>query len=170
MGALLQFKDGGYVPDGVGLLISILWRYPEVSTIHYWQEQHALKFTFMLMDIDDVSGLQVKLPEALSVFHKLENRKMLNCNVEFRQEERVCVLTITRDVDSMTQSEVGLIVDLVKLEFHNSLIIDQTDLPEDEIILQEELIGQMLATILSSDIDKNVMAVREEGKVLVFKA
>ena len=170
MGALQQFKDGGYVPDGVGLLISILWRYPEVSTIHYWQEQHALKFTFMIMDIDDVSGLQVKLPEALSVFHKLENRKMLNFNIEFRQEERICVLTVTRDVDSMTQSEVGLIVELVKLEFANSLIIDQSDLPEDEIIFQEELIGQMLAKILSSDIDKNVIAVREEGKVLVFKA
>ncbi len=170
MGALQQFKDGGYVPDGVGLLISILWRYPEVSTIHYWQEQHALKFTFMIMDIDDVSGLQVKLPEALSVFHKLENRKMLNFNIEFRQEERICVLTVTRDVDSMTQSEVGLIVELVKLEFANSLIIDHSDLPEDEIIFQEELIGQMLAKILSSDIDKNVIAVREEGKVLVFKA
>ncbi|MHB8125501.1 MAG: hypothetical protein ACYDEJ_07635 [Desulfitobacteriaceae bacterium] len=170
MGALLQFKDGGYVPDGVGLLISILWRYPEVSTIHYWQEQHALKFTFMLMDIDDISGLQVKLPEALSIFHKFENRKMLRCNVEFRHEERVCILTITRDVESMTQSEVGLIVDLVKLEFANCLIIDQTELPEDEIIFQEELIGQILATILSSDIEKNVVAVREEGKVLVFKA
>ncbi len=170
MGALIQFKDKEYIPDGVGLLISILWRYPEVSTIHYWQEQHSLKFTFMIMDIEDVSGLQIKLPEALSIFHKLESRKMSNCNVEFRQEERVCVLTITRDVDSMTQSEVGLIVDLVKLEFSNSLIIDQSDLPEDEIVFQEELIGQMLATILSSDIDKNVIAVREEGKVLVFKA
>ena len=170
MGALLQFKDGGYVPDGVGLLISILWRYPEVSTIHYWQEQHALKFTFMLIDIEDVSELQVKLPEALTVFHKLENREMLRCNVESRQEERICVLTITRDVYSMTQSEVGLIVDLVNEEYANYLIMDQSDLPEDEIILQEELIGQMLATILSSDIDKNVVAVREEGKVLVFKA
>jgi hypothetical protein len=170
MGALLQFKDGVYVPDGVGLLISILWRYPEVSSIHYWQEQHALKFTFMLMDIDDISGLLLKLPEALSIFHNFENRKMLRCNVEFRQEERVCILTITRDVDSMTRSEVGLIVDLVKLEFNDSLIIDQVYLPEDEILYQEELIGQLLATILSGDIDKNVVAVRAEGKVLVYKA
>ncbi|HWQ73082.1 MAG TPA: hypothetical protein VN370_12285 [Desulfitobacteriaceae bacterium] len=170
MGALLQSKDGVYVPDGVGLLISILWRYPEVSSIHYWQEQHALKFTFMLMDVDDISSLQRKLPEALSIFHKFENREMLRCNVEFRQEERVCILTITRDVDTMTRSEVGLIVDLVKLEFTESLITDQLYLPEDEIIYQEELIGQLLATILNGDIDKNVVAVRAEGKVLVYKA
>jgi hypothetical protein len=170
MGALLQFKDGVYVPDGVGLLISILWRYPEVSTIHYWQEQHAIKFIFMLMDVDDISGLQQKLPEALSVFHKLENSKMSRCNVEFRQEECVCVLTITRDVDSMTQSEVSLIVELVKQEFNDSLIIDQIYLPEEEILYQEELIEQLLATILSGDIDKNVVAVRAEGKVLVYKA
>lgn len=170
MSALLQFKDGVYVPDGVGLLISILWRYPEVSSIYYWQEQHALKFTFMLMDINDISGLQQKIPEALSIFHKFENRKMSRCNVEFRQEERVCVLTITRDVDSMTQSEVGLIVELVKQEFNDSLIIDQVYLPEEEILYQEEVIGQLLATILSGDIDKNVVAVRAEGKVLVYKA
>lgn len=70
----------------------------------------------------------------------------------------------------MTQSEVSLIVELVKQEFNDSLIIDQIYLPEEEILYQEELIEQLLATILSGDIDKNVVAVRAEGKVLVYKA
>lgn len=45
----------------------------------------------------------------------------------------------------------------------------QRALPEDEQIYQEEMITQMLSSIQSKDINKNVVALREEGKVLVFK-
>ncbi|MHB1652744.1 MAG: hypothetical protein ACYCVD_09750 [Desulfitobacteriaceae bacterium] len=165
----MHYKDGGYVPEGVGLLISILLRYAEVGSIYYWQERHALKFTFILMGKVDASVLMEKLPTALEVFHDLEGRAMGCCEVECRSEEEIHSLIIIRDVDSMTQSEVGLIVELVKREFSEYLIYDDTTLPDDELQFQEELIGHMLANMQNYDIDKNVVAVREEGRVLVFK-
>ena len=164
----MQYKSGGYAPEGVGLLISILLRYPEVGSIHYWQEKHALRFTFMVRNIE-TSDLENKLVPALEVFHTFEGGSMQICQVECRKEEQVCILTITRDVESMTQSEVGLIVDMVKMQFAQNLVCDESDLPEDELLFQEELIGHMLATIRTNDMDKNVVAVREEGRVIVFK-
>jgi len=45
----LLHKDAGRVQDGVGLLNSILLRYAEVGSVYYWRDQHALKFTFMIL-------------------------------------------------------------------------------------------------------------------------
>jgi len=165
----LQYKDGGRVQDGIGLLTSILMRYTEVGSVHYWREQHALKFTFMVTQPKDVTSLQELLKPALEFFHQLEGRKMRVFDISCRSEENVCVITITRDVDSMTQREVGLIVELLKRKYKQQLIYDEMYLPEDEQIYQEEMITQMLSSIQNIDMNKNVVALREEGRVLVFK-
>ncbi len=164
----LKYKDGGSVPEGVGLLISILLRYPEVCSVHYLQELHALKFTFMVLD-SKVMSLEAKLSEALEVFHLFDGQEMRCCDVKYQTDERVTTLMITRDVESMTQKEVGLIVELVKREHGTDLVQDEPELGEDELIFQEEIISHMLATIRTSDMDKNVIAMREEGRVLVFR-
>ena len=91
-------------------------------------------------------------------------------DLDFRSEENVSVITVTRDVDSMTQREVGLIVELIKGKYKNQLLYDELYLPEDEQIFQEEMITHMLHSIHSEDIDKNVVVLREEGRVLVFKS
>ncbi|CAA7602491.1 Hypothetical protein DEACI_3166 [Acididesulfobacillus acetoxydans] len=169
----LQYKDGRQVPEGAGLLISILVRYAEVGSIYYWQEKHALKFTFLLMGAEGqaVEGLRNKLPLALAAFHGLEGSAMTLCGVESRCEGDIYSLTVTRDVESMTQTEVGLIVDLLRCEFGEALVLDDADgaIPEDELLFQEELIGRLLAKMRDDEIDKNVVAVRDEGRVLVFK-
>lgn len=165
----LQYKDGGNVPEGVGLLISILLRYAEVGSVYYWPERQALKFTFMLRGEAAVDSLRTNLQLALEVYHQLEGSPMHACEIACRSEDDIHVLTVVRDVESMAQSEVGLIVELIKRECGEFLVCDEVKLPEDELEFQEELIEYMLATIRNSKMDKNVVAVREEGRVLVFK-
>ncbi len=80
------------------------------------------------------------------------------------------MITITRDVDSMTQREVGLIVELIKGKYKKQLLYDELYLPEDEQLFQEEMITHMLYSIHSDNMDKNVVALRDEGRVLVFKS
>jgi len=166
----LLHKDTGRVQDGVGLLSSILLRYAEVGSVHYWLEQHALKFTFMIHEKQDVTALQEILKPALEFFHQLEGQGMRLFDVTCRSEENVCVITVTRDVDSMTQREVGLIVELIKGKYKKQLIYEALYLPEDEQIFQEERITNMLSSIHSEAIERNVVALREKGRVLVFKS
>jgi len=165
----LLHKDAGSVQDGIGLLSSILLRYAEVGSVHYCREQKALKFTFMIRQHEEVSSLREFLKPALELFHQLEGQNMRVFDLACRSEENICVITVTRDVDSMTQREVGLIVDLIKARFKKQLIYDELYLPEDEQIFQEEMITHMLYSIHGDDIDRNVVALREEGRVLVFK-
>lgn len=170
MGSLnFQYKDGGNVPEGVGLLISILVRYPEVCSVRYLQQAHALKFRFMIRVPENGEKLTQKLCEALDVFHRFEDNTMQLCEVEQKQEDQLSLLTITRDVGSMSQREVGLIVDLVKAEWSKQLIFEEEELSEDELVFQEEVIGQILQSFRESSLDKGFIAVREEGRVLVYK-
>lgn len=165
-----RVHDGGRAQDGVGLLTSILLRYTEVGSVHYWCEQHALKFTFVITQPQETSSLQDMLKPALEFFHQLEGRIMRVFDITCRSEENVCVITVTRDVDSMTQREVGLIVELLKRKYQKQLVYDEMYLPEEEQIFQEEMISQMLYSIQSDTMDRNVVALREEGRVLVFKS
>jgi len=169
LGNLLH-KEVDRVQEGVGLLSSIVLRYAEVGSVHYWCEQHALKFTFMVQHHQEVSSLQEILRPALELFHQLEGQSMRTFDLACRSEENVCVITVTRDVESMTQREVGLIVELIKGKYNKQLLYDELHLPEDEQIFQEEMITHMLSSIHSDDIDKNVVALRAEGRVLVFKS
>jgi len=167
--ALKYNNDDSSAPDGVGLLISILLRYPEVGSIAYGLDKHALRFTFILAGDSNVASVQDTLPLALEVFHQLEGRQMRICSIEYKTEEQVGILAITRDVDSLTQRELGLIMEWVRSELAAALICDETSLPEEEQLFQEEVISHLLATIRIADLDKNVVAVREEGRVLVFR-
>src|SRR5665648_2786 len=166
----LLHKEAGRVQDGVGLLSSILLRYAEVGSAHYWRDQHALKFTFMIQEHQEVASLREILQPALEFFHKLEGHSMRVFDLACRSEENVCVITVTRDVDSMSQREVGLIVELIKGNYKKQLLYDELYLPEEEQIFQEEMITHMLSSIHSNDINKNVVALREKGRVLVFKS
>ncbi len=166
----LLHKEAGRAQDGVGLLSSILLRYAEVESVHYWREQHAVKLTFMVRQHQEVSSMQEILKPALEFFHRLEGQSMRIFDLACRSEENVCVITVTRDVDSMTQREVGLIVELIKGKYQKQLLYDELYLPQDEQVFQEEMITHLLYSIHSNDIDKNVVALREEGRVLVFKS
>jgi len=163
------YRDGGRVQDGLKLLTSILLRYSEVGSVHYWREQHALKFTFMITQYEEVFSLQEILKPALELFHQIEGQSMRIFDIACRNEENICVITVTRDVDSMTQCEVGLIVELIKSKYKKQLVYDETNILADELLFQEQLISQMLSSIQTQDIAENVIALREEGRVLVFK-
>lgn len=154
--------------DGVDLLTSILTRYPELGSVHYWCEQHALKFTFMIREQIELVSLQEILRPALEFYHHLEGQKIRVFEITCRSEENVCVLTIVRDLDSVSQREVGLMVELLKRKFKKQLVRDETYLGEEELELQEEVISQMLTSIKYMDIQRNVIALRDEGRVLVF--
>ena len=124
----------------------------------------------MITQSQEASTLQDMLKPAVEFFHQLEGRSMRVFDIISRSEENVCVITVTRDVESMTQREVGLIVELLKRKYQKQLVYDEMYLPEEEQIYQEEMISKMLYSIQSDTMSKNVVALREEGRVLVFKS
>ena len=71
-----------------------------------------------------------------------------------------------RDIISLSQKEITLIIDLLKEEFGVSLITDEDDLLlVDDMTLHEELVNYMLENVKANI---ELIALRDEGKVVVY--
>jgi hypothetical protein len=151
------------------LLVSALLRYPEIGTISCSREEQTLALKFILAENHNIEGLQDTLKQALDLYHKIEGRKMTLFQM-YRHGSEPGLLVIKRDLVSMTQTEMNLIVEILKKECGNNLIKEENNLPEDENIFQDEIINHMLTVLRSNGTEKSFTAVREEGKVLVFNS
>lgn len=159
--------DSNYFNYGTGLLVSILLRYPEVGTIKCSQEQQTLVLKFLVTKECPFEQLKKELTEALELFHSIEGRKMNFLSIE-KQEREFDIIVVVRDLRTITKSEINLIVEFIKTKSGKGLIIDEGELPEDEIIFQDEVINHMLAALRANGTDKSLTALRENGKVLVY--
>ncbi|HWJ02532.1 MAG TPA: hypothetical protein VNU93_02560, partial [Verrucomicrobiae bacterium] len=150
--------------------VSILVRYPEVGTINVDQDLQVLKFTFFFTkDVKNPGGSRQTLQDSLCLFNQLEGRNQRVCNLEFKTQEGVTSLHVERDIETVSQNELNLLIELLRQHFNDSLISDQgEEIPEEELLMQEELIKHMLENIRVNHLDKSVIALREEGRVLVF--
>ena len=76
---------------------------------------------------------------------------------------------MTRDVASLSQEELALVIGLMKDTLGDRLVVDHNDgSPDEDLSMQEELIQEMLEDIKEDKLEKNLIAFREEGRVLVF--
>ncbi|MDA8441951.1 MAG: hypothetical protein M0Z55_06205 [Peptococcaceae bacterium] len=165
-----KYKSGGQVSDSVGLLVSILVRYPEVGTVNVEQDDQILRLTFFLFKgINSIEDHRETIIDSLQLFNQFEGRVCRVCDLSLHLEEGLISIEVKRDIETFTQNELNLIVDLLSQFFPDSLVADPSeDMPEEELLMQEEMIRHMLDNIRSKRLDKNVVALREDGRVLVF--
>ena len=167
-----RYKGREDVTDSVGLLISILVRYPEVATINFDPVQRVLKFTFAVSRVLDALEMEIisqKLLDSIEVLNKLEGKAARLSLVDRQECDSFTMIEIQRDVETLVQEEIALIVELFRQNLENSLITDETQsLYEEDLLMQEEIIERMLESVKGFAGDKKLFAFREEGRVLVF--
>jgi hypothetical protein len=160
------------VTDSVGLLISILVRYPEVATINFDPENHLLKFTFIYSQVlgdNELENLKDNLMNSIEVYNLLEGKDTRLVSLNRQVYDNLTLIEVQRDVDTLVQEEIALIVELFHRHLNANLVTEENDqFIEEEIIAQEEMIDHMLESIKGSTEDKFLFAFREEGRVLVF--
>lgn len=158
--------------DSVGLLISILVRYPEVATINFDPEKHLLKFTFIYAQVlgdNELDCLKEKVMDSIEVFNLLERNETRLVSINHQVCDNLTLIEVQRDVGSLAQEEIALIVELFHQQLDNNLVTEENErLIEEDMIAQEEMIEHMLESIKSSNENKYLFAFREEGRVLVF--
>jgi len=165
-------QDDEQITDGVNLLIPILVRYPEITSISFDPETHTLKQTFMLSGIPDEAeffAVRKILMDSISVYYILEGITDTNVDIQLSKHENVAMLHIIRDVQTLSKGEIALIIAILQDRFRDSLIVDTGEaMLEDEIVLQEELIDNMLNNITKHYSGHRVIGIREDGRVMVF--
>ena len=159
--------------SGVGLLVSILLRYPEVSTVKYEPEANTLDFSFMVREVVDIEKFNTFREEyfsSINVFWdviRMNDSSTLELSCEVI--EGLTKLVVTRDISTLTSEEISLSMALLFGSFGDSLISDRSEeLLEEDMLTHEEIIRNLLADVNESVLEKKLIGYREEGRVVVF--
>jgi len=168
----LRYKNGDEVTDSIGLFISILVRYPEVGTIYYEPQSHLLRFAFTLskiLDRESWENFSQRIVSCLETYNYLEGRTHPIIHLSHSVYESITQIEIQRDVETLTSEEIAMLISLVHQNFSSILVTDENyTLLEEDLMLQEELIGHMLEGMKGAIPERKIIALREEGRVLVF--
>lgn len=161
------------VSDGANLLISMLVRYPEIGTINFNPEANSLKLTFMISGIpsaNDYKSVKALIINSVAAYHMLAGTPDTDTDVELSSYEQVAMLTVTRDVHTMSRGEIDLTIKLLKERFADRLVADHNDsMLEEDLLFQEEVIENMLENMRRQYNDHHsLIGIREDGRVFVF--
>jgi hypothetical protein len=160
------------ISNGVNLLISILVRYPEIGTIRFDQQNNSLKTTFMLSSIPDDSEfkeIRRLLLDSLAAYHMLEGLAANLTEIELSTYEQMAMLTILRDVHTLSKGEFALIITLLRDAFKERLVSESNDIMlEEDLLIQEEQIDSMLENMKQQQMEQSLIGFREDGRVVVF--
>ncbi|RKO68092.1 hypothetical protein [Desulfofundulus salinus] len=160
------------VTDSVGLLISILVRYPEVATINFDPGRQVLKFTFIasrVLNRREIAAVKEKLLDSIEVFSMLEGKQTRVSLIDHQICDHLTMIEVQRDVETLVQEEIALIVQLLRQLLNDNLVAEANDsLFEEDLLIQEEIIEHMLDSMRAAAEDKHLFAFREDGRVLVF--
>lgn len=165
-------QDADCISRGANLLISILVRYPEVGTVNYDAATGSIELTFMISGppaAAELTDLNAKLLASIAAYHALEEIDGGSTAVRYSTCEQVAMLTIHRDVATLSRGEMALIIALLREGLQDRLIIDDNDaVLEEDLEIQEEVIGDMLESMKSESSGCGLIGIREDGRVLVF--
>jgi hypothetical protein len=164
--------DKENVTNGISLMVSILVRYPEISALYFDPKSHTLKFTFLVMgsmSSDRKADFQHILNLSLDVFHRIDGNKKHKTNIRFEDFDDVTRIEIIRNTETLSQEEISMIIQLVESNFPDKLVVDRNEtMMEEDLLLQEEIIDTMLLDLKTHTQERNFIAYREDGRVMVF--
>jgi len=167
----LYYKEEAII-DSTNLLISILVRYPEIAKIKYDPECDLIKFAFMLqteLTAEEFANFKIKLLRNLEAMNILEGKQPKLVAVMEDEYAGITVIEVNRDVATLTQQEIALVIELFRAQFKNVLIRENAEnFLEEDLALQEEFIKNTLESIKETTQHRNLIAFREEGRVFVF--
>lgn len=167
-----RLKGGENVTDSVGLLISILVRYPQVAAINFDPEEHLLKFDFICaraVEGNEMRQFETHVLDHIRALNFLEKREIPLVEITHQVFNDLTVIEIKRDVETLALDEINLVAEVFYQYWERDLISDPGEhLIEEDLVVQDEIIEHMLESVRDSVGNKKLYAFREEGRVLVF--
>lgn len=162
--------------DSVNLLVSILVRFPQIGTVKIDSKKQVLWLNFMLsqsIEPCEIEKFQKHTTDILQAYHYVigMDPKFL-CIEAQKPYENFFMLSIGRDISTLTREELSLIISMLTETFMDKLLMDESGgEPDsfDDFGFPDELIDSMLENMKFQRTSTSLTALRENGRVLVFK-
>ncbi len=169
---LLREGTTDELSNSAQFLVSVLVCYPEVATVKFRPRSRSLTLSLTMtkaLTEQEASLLTEHLEEVLAVYWELFQSEVPIEVCRFSHEvwDELTLLEVERDVDSLTQGELAVLVGVMREGFLEELMVDSPFLDEDERILQEEVMEEILAEVRLDRSGREVFGFREEGRVII---
>ncbi|NLW56100.1 MAG: hypothetical protein GX050_05710 [Firmicutes bacterium] len=166
------WKEGESFTSSMSLIVSLLIRYPEIATLKLIPEEQIFQFGFIFkrkFTPEEKKAFQEELELSLKALTELNRYHPKIMKFTFKRLKNFSFLEIKRDIASLSQDEISLITRIINHKYQGEIIKDAEDsMGEEELIFQEEMIDHMLEDIKDSQQDKELIGIREEGRVMLF--
>ncbi len=159
-------------PRAVHILLSFAVRYPEIWTVRYDPRQQMLKLGFLIRGVitaQEFTETELRLQEMLEMYHLLEQRRPTT--IQFSEDSLgdLTSLSLERDIASLKPEELFTVVEFIRERFAGRVIADEMGVfGEEELIAQEEMIEEMLDSLSRGRSGSNLIAIREDGRLMFF--
>ncbi len=174
-GVFMKFYKNSLPEDeeSINLLTSLLVRYPELCTINFTPKGRLLKLSFILKDElkkDLYKKISDELVECVSTYLYFENKTEPNhFKINYTLGSGITVIEITRDANTLRQKEIALIISCLHANFKQIVVSNEPTFQADDLLEQDDFICDLLDNLRVKTPKNKLIAVREEGRVLVFK-
>ena len=152
------------------LLISLLVRYPEISSVHISSSEAELELVFLFhnaLEEAALASLEERLRTFLGALSRLDGvpRRL---DVRHGSHGGVTRLVIARDLASLVAEEFAIIVSVVKERFGEILSVDEKGESALTGTDDEETIVDTLEELRKRLPERELIVIRDQGRVLVF--
>lgn len=156
----------------VHLLLSYAVRYPEITTVRYDPRRHTLRLSFLVtgaLPEEEFAVAERKLQQTLDVYHMIEQRRSQVVEVSHEALGELNTVALERDTATLTPEEIYTVVEVVRDLFAGRVLTESIDfVGEEEMMAQEEIIEEMLASLAQRKGQANLIAIREDGRLMFF--
>ncbi len=168
----VYWKESDSFNNSMSLIVSLLICYPEIATLKLNPVENVFIFSFIFkrnFSAKEEELFREELAISLLTLIELIQHQPKIIEIYFKRQKDLSFLEIKRDISSLSQEEISLMVKVINNKYEEEIIKDQDDnLNEEELVFQEEIINHMLEEIKDSQQEKELIGIREEGRVMIF--
>ncbi|MDD2619104.1 MAG: hypothetical protein PHC92_00320 [Syntrophomonadaceae bacterium] len=158
---------------GLDIFISVSLKYPELNAVKYQADEEKIYFELALIQNIDKNVKEIflnKLKNCLIMYHKITSTQPSLLDLSFHENGGVNFLRVQRDIKTICEEEIELLLLMVSEEFNNYMLQDNS-----RIVIQDSLKKRLKKNLLKKINTgnagaNNFLAYRQEGKVMVFNS
>jgi hypothetical protein len=162
-----RFKES----RGIHLLISLLIRYPQVSTIRFVHKGKAMILTFLLngkIEEEEYQQFCAKVEDYFMVIQELDPAFKVLGSFQKVEMNGVTLITYTQTLDSLSLLEIRVLTTLIQEHFASYILLDPVEMRLEEMEAQDEVIEHLLHHLEGINEEQDLVAYRDGGKVFVY--
>lgn len=157
--------------NGLDLFISISLTYSELHAVRYDSDYNIISLEIAVQgeiaaDIENSLLTQVK--QCLDLYYKMAGVNVTIANVYLQRLNEITLLHFQRDMNTMSEDEIGLLLNLIQENIPNRIIYDIGDSITEEPF-KHKVKQNLLRRISKDEAKHQFLAFRKQGRVLVFQ-